>query len=124
MHLIGYKHLDLVIIPNVSCKQHQDGKHKACEKECTFRKYQVCQVTYRFLLGTGKHRLKAIKVHLLLNALTLRIHLHNVISYASIRYIVQFITNFAEQMPSCCLAAYLDTRETILNFCHQLLLRK
>ena len=48
-------------ILNVSCKQHQDGKHKACEKECTFCNYQVCQVTYRFLLGIGKHRLKAIK---------------------------------------------------------------
>ena len=86
----------------------KDGKHKTVKRKRTFCNFQhngdqVCQVTYRFLLGIGKHRLKAIKSHFLSNGLSLRIHgntgrlPHNVTSYASIRYIVQFVTNFAEQ---------------------------
>lgn len=86
----------------------KDGKHKPVRRKRTFCNFQhnghqVCQVTYRFLLGIGKHRLKAIKAHLLTNGLTPRIHgntgklPHNVTSYASVRYIIQFITNFAEQ---------------------------
>ena len=86
----------------------KDGQHKPVKRKHTFcnfqhNGYQVCQVTYRFLLGIGKHRLKAIKAHLLANGLAVHTHKntgktpHNVTSYASIRYIVQFITNFAEQ---------------------------
>ena len=86
----------------------KDGTHKPVKRKRTFISFhhnghQVCQVTYRFLLGIGKHRLKALKAHYLSNGLTVCIHgntgklPHNVTSYAAIRYIVQFITNFAEQ---------------------------
>ena len=86
----------------------KDGKHKPVKRKQTFcgfqhNGYQVCQVTYRFLFGIGKHRLKAIKAHYISNGLSVRTHgnagklPHNVTSYVSIRHIVQFITNFAEQ---------------------------
>ena len=47
----------------------KDGKHKKVKRKRTFCNFQhngeqVCQVTYRFLLGIGKHRLKAINAHL------------------------------------------------------------
>ena len=44
----------------------KDSKHKLVEENvfCNFQlnSHQVCQVTYWFSLGIGKHRLKAIKV--------------------------------------------------------------
>lgn len=110
---LTHSELDLVMMGSlmsfVSMSDNiKDGHHKPVKRKHTFCNYQhngnqVCQVTYRFLLGVGKHRLKAIKAHLLSNGLAVRTHKntgkipHNVTSYASIRYIVQFITNFAEQ---------------------------
>ena len=110
---LTHNELDLVIMGSLMSVVNmgnniKDGKHKPVKRKRTFCNYQlhghqVCQVTYRFLLDIGKHRLKAIKAHFLSNGLTPRIHgntgklPHNVTSYASIRYIVQFITNFAEQ---------------------------
>ena len=110
---LTHNELDLVIVGSLMSVVNmgdniKDGKHKSVKRKRTFCDFQhnghrVCQVTYRFLLGIGKHRLKAIKAHFLSNGLSLRIHgntgklPHNGTSYASIRYIVQFITNFAEQ---------------------------
>lgn len=110
---LTHNELDLVIMGSLTSVVNmgdniKDGKHKPVKRKHTFCNFhynghQVCQVTYRFLFGIRKHRLKAIKAHLLSNGLTLRTHgntgklPHNVTSYASIRYIVQFITNFAEQ---------------------------
>lgn len=110
---LSHNELDLVIMGSLmsvvnTANSIKDGRHKSVKRKRTFcnfhhNGYQVCQVTYRFLFGIGKHRLKAIKAHFLENGLTLRIHgntgrlPHNATSYASIRYIVQFIINFAEQ---------------------------
>lgn len=110
---LTHNELDLVIMGSLMSVVNKgndikDGKHKPVKRKRTLCNFQhnghpVCQVTYRFLLGIGKHRLKAIKAHFLSNGLSLRIHgntgklPHNVTTYASIRYVVQFITNFAEQ---------------------------
>ena len=118
---LTHNELDLVIMGSLMSVVNmggniKDGKHKPVKRKRTFCNFQhnghqVCQVTYRFLLGIRKHRLKAIKAHFLSNGLSLRIHgntgklPHNVTSYASTRYIVQFIANFAEQhailLPGC-----------------------
>ena len=110
---LTHNELDLVILGSLMSiintgNNIKDGAHKPVKRKRTFLSfqhngYQVCQVTYRFLFGIGKHRLKAIKAHYLSHGMTVRAHgnagklPHNVTSYASIRYIVQFITNFAEQ---------------------------
>ena len=57
----------------------KDGAHKPVKRKRTFLSfqhngYQVCQVTYRFLFGIGKHRLKAIKAHYLSHGMTVRAH--------------------------------------------------
>lgn len=133
---LTHNELDLVIMGSLMSVVNKgndikDGKHKPVKRKRTLCNFQhnghpVCQVTYRFLLGIGKHRLKAIKAHFLSNGLSLRIHgntgklPHNVTTYASIRCVVQFITNLAEQHA---ILLHLDTREMILNFYHQVLLR-
>ena len=111
---LTHNELDLVIMGSLMSiintdSNINDGAHnkpvKRKRTSLSFQHngYQVCQVTYRFLFGIGKHRLKAIEAHYLSHGMTPRVHgntgklPHNVISYASIRYIVQFITNFAEQ---------------------------
>ena len=84
----------------------KDVTHKPVKRKGTFiifnhNAHHVCQVTCRFLHGIGKHRLKALKAHCLLNGLAVQTHgntgklPHNGTSYAAIRYTVQFIANFA-----------------------------
>jgi len=110
---LTHDELDLVILGSLTSVVNtadniKDGKHKPVKRKRTFCNFQhngqqVCQQTYRFLFGIGKHRLKTIKAHYISNGLAVRTHgnsgslPHNVTTYASIRYIVQFITNHAEQ---------------------------
>ena len=110
---LSHNELDLVIMGSLCSVVNmgdnvKDGKHKPVKRKHIFSSFQhnghhICQATYRFLFCIGKHRLKAIKAHLLSNGLTVHIHgnkgklPHNVTSYASIRHIAQFITNFTEQ---------------------------
>lgn len=106
------KELDLLIMGSLMSVVNtqddiKDGRHKLSKRKRTFCCFQidgqrVCQVTYRFLLGIGNHRLKSIKSHLKHNGLTPRVNgntrklPHNTTPFEEIQRVVKFILNYAE----------------------------
>ena len=65
---LTHNELDLVILGSLMSiintgNNIKDGAHKPVKRKRTFLSFQHngCQVTYQFLFGIGKHRLKAVR---------------------------------------------------------------
>ena len=111
--LLTRNELDLVLTGSMMSlvntqSNTSSGKHKPTKRSRTFTNFlhggqHVCQQTYRFFLGIGKDRLTAVKQNYLSNGLATRVHgnagrlPHNVTSFETIKEIVQFVSNYAEE---------------------------
>ena len=114
VHTAPHAELDMVILgqlqafSNTSSAVSVQARHRETERQKFYTSFShqgmpVCSKMFRFLHGIGETRLKSLSRHLRQSGLTPRTHGNvkrkpaHALSFLSIKYIVTFIHNYAEQ---------------------------
>ena len=111
--LLTKDELDLVLMGFISSSMLdsdavKDGRHQHPAKRrhitMAYKHHgvEVCKKTFLFLHGIGKDRLQNVKDHYKVEGMQVRINKntkrspHHAMSFAAIKYVVNFLTNYAE----------------------------